>query len=333
MTKKTFFLCITILIPVLLMLLPGSIVGNNETEPLSGDVKLIPGIIQAEDYGLTSRWRSLGLEGIDLRAVDGELGGYHVSKMTKGDWLAYKVTIPESGYFSLRARVASVDDSGFSMSIGGTDCFGVKEFRPVNGGDWEDITVHSFYLPEGDHELRFRAERGKLDLDKLSITRAVQTPYGGSPKFVPGFVQAENYDNGGQNVAYYDTTPGNICYYKAHRFQDVDVENNPVNPNTTNVGWIAANEWLEYTIEVRNQGIYKIFIMAACPTGGKVKIQVSTTDPGSIRTFPASGGDNQTYQSYYISQRFLMPGQYIVRVTMLQGMWNFDNMHFMFWPL
>lgn len=33
--------------------------------------------------------------------------------------------------------------------------------------------------------------------------------YGGSPAVIPGTIEAEEYDYGGEGVAYYDTDPGN----------------------------------------------------------------------------------------------------------------------------
>ena len=35
-------------------------------------------------------------------------------------------------------------------------------------------------------------------------------PYGGLPWMVPGLIEAEDYDTGGQGVAYNDTTAGNL---------------------------------------------------------------------------------------------------------------------------
>jgi hypothetical protein len=55
----------------------------------------------------------------------------------------------------------------------------------------------------------------------VACTRVVsQTPYPGvSP--LPGTVEAEHYDLGGPNIAYFDTTPGNSS--GAFRADDVDI--------------------------------------------------------------------------------------------------------------
>ena len=63
---------------------------------------------------------------------------------------------------------------------------------------------------------------------------------------MPGTVQAANFDNGGEGVAYHDTTPGNTG--GAYRATDVDIE--PASDGGYDVGWIAAGEWLNYTVNV-----------------------------------------------------------------------------------
>lgn len=42
-----------------------------------------------------------------------------------------------------------------------------------------------------------------------TVVSAQSTPYGGTPVSVPGTIQAENFDEGGSGVAYYDNSPGN----------------------------------------------------------------------------------------------------------------------------
>ena len=71
----------------------------------------------------------------------------------------------------------------------------------------------------------------------------VQSPYGGTPRQIPGRIEAEEYDEGVNGVAYHDATAGNEG--TVFRSDDVDVE---VRDGGYNVGWIADGEWLEYTV-------------------------------------------------------------------------------------
>jgi beta-glucosidase-like glycosyl hydrolase len=65
---------------------------------------------------------------------------------------------------------------------------------------------------------------------------------------VPGLLQAEDYDVGGEGAAYHDTTAGNTG--GAYRSEDVDIEAN--GPGAFHVAYVAPGEWLRYTIEATN---------------------------------------------------------------------------------
>src|SRR5437016_223918 len=77
---------------------------------------------------------------------------------------------------------------------------------------------------------------------------AQQTPYGGTNAVIANgsTIQAENYDVGGEGVAYHDTTTGNTG--GQFRSDDVDIETSGDAGGGYNVGWIVDGEWLEYTV-------------------------------------------------------------------------------------
>ena len=58
---------------------------------------------------------------------------------------------------------------------------------------------------------------------------------------LPGIVQAEDYDDGGEGSAYHDTEPENLG--GAYRLQEgVDIQS--LEEGGLNVGWARAGEWL-----------------------------------------------------------------------------------------
>ncbi len=64
-------------------------------------------------------------------------------------------------------------------------------------------------------------------------------------------IQFEDYNTGGQNVGYYDTTAGNTG--TKYRADDVDIQNctdptTPAGQTCYNVGWTAPGEWLAYDV-------------------------------------------------------------------------------------
>lgn len=91
-----------------------------------------------------------------------------------------------------------------------------------------------------------------------------QAPYGGTAHPIPGTIEAEEYDVGGNGFAYYDTSEGNEGGADFRLDEDVDLEDCSDNGGGYNLGWTVAGEWTEYTVEVENAGKYDIDFQLAC---------------------------------------------------------------------
>ena len=86
-------------------------------------------------------------------------------------------------------------------------------------------TASHIYSAAGTYTVSVTAtdkDGGVSTAAKQAVTIKASTPYGGKAWAIPGQIQAENYDAGGQNVAYYDTTTGNAG--KVYRTDDVDLQ-------------------------------------------------------------------------------------------------------------
>ncbi|ACL15779.1 GDSL-type esterase/lipase family protein [Methanosphaerula palustris] len=75
---------------------------------------------------------------------------------------------------------------------------------------------------------------------------------------VPGTLQAEQYDNGGEGTAYHDTTPGNQG--GEYRQDDVDIESGA---SGYDLCFIRTGEWVNYTMQVATAGDYTAAFRAA----------------------------------------------------------------------
>src|SRR5204862_7113343 len=80
---------------------------------------------------------------------------------------------------------------------------------------------------------------------------AQQTPYAGAIA-IPGTLQAENFDNGGEGVARHDTTAGNLFGSTVYRTTDVDVGQIP--SGRFHVGAVEAAEWVEHPLNIACAG-------------------------------------------------------------------------------
>ena len=95
---------------------------------------------------------------------------------------------------------------------------------------------------------------------------AQQTPYGGTPRNIPGLVEIEDFDNGGEGVAYHDNDASNNGD-GPRQDEGVDIHASADNGSPT-IGWFKDGEWMEYTVNVTS-GTYNINIRVANPDDGR----------------------------------------------------------------
>ena len=124
---------------------------------------------------------------------------------------------------------------------------------------------------------------------------AQQGPYGGTPQSIPGIIEAEEYDLGGEGIAYHDLDPGNQAEQYGGQFrltEGVDVE--ICSEGGYNVGWMSTGEWIEYTVSVVRSGNYTLRMrMASAQTGGTIHVAFNGVDVTGIQTVPNTGGWQQ----------------------------------------
>ena len=117
-----------------------------------------------------------------------------------------------------------------------------------------------------------------------------QTPFGGTAPVLPARIEAENYDNGGEGVAYHKNTvgtPGGV--YRTN--EDVGLEPTTDSGGGYIVAWINTGDWLEYTVNPPDpSAIYRISVrVASKPGGGQLRLRLDGTVLGTV-TIPQTGG-------------------------------------------
>lgn len=118
---------------------------------------------------------------------------------------------------------------------------------------------------------------------------------------IPGRLQCEYYDLGGENVAYHDidsVNSGSGGLNKANgsylhefrskeavdisytKFQDPPIDNSPYNfvdpiANDLYIGWTEAGEWVKYTIDVKEKGRYNLSLMYTANKNAKIGLAIN----------------------------------------------------------
>ena len=153
-----------------------------------------------------------------------------------------------------------------------------------------------------------------------------QSPY--VTHAIPGLIQAEDYDNGGAEVAYTDTDTGNNG--GAYRSDDVDIETTADVGGGYNVGWMSGGEWLEYTIDDVSSGTYDIRFRVASKNTTKNKTLTAELDGKPLGTVNISGtGGWQRWETVTLPEVSIDGGSgQILRLTVGGGSFNLNSVEF-----
>jgi hypothetical protein len=118
----------------------------------------------------------------------------------------------------------------------------------------------------------------------------VSTPYGGKAHAIPGVIEAEHYDEGPPGVAYHDFDEKNHGVdYRGPTH--VDIEARPDASNGHGIGWTKAGEWLVYTVDVAEAGVYRIEMPVAIKgKGGTFHLEFDGVDKTGPIEVPDTGG-------------------------------------------
>jgi hypothetical protein len=158
--------------------------------------------------------------------------------------------------------------------------------------------------------------------DSVANTTIGQTPYYGNPFQIPVKIQAEDFDNGSEGIAYHDLDAGNAG--NTYRLNtDVDIEKWTA-LNSYALGYVQDGEWVEYTINVLQTKKYDIFLSVASKlTGGTLHIEIDGTDiSGPVKT-PGTGGWG-VFQELWVPQLEFPQGEHIMRLFFDKGDFNLD---------
>lgn len=128
--------------------------------------------------------------------------------------------------------------------------------------------------------------------------------YKSGAQSIPGKLQCEYYDFGGEGIAFHDSdsinsgsgslNPANGSYLNEFRINEaVDIsftklddrliDNNPFNivepkKDQFYVGWTKPGEWTKYTVNVTKTGTYALGLMYTSNQNGKISISVNDKD-------------------------------------------------------
>jgi len=150
----------------------------------------------------------------------------------------------------------------------------------------------------------------------VGSAHADSKPYKGKVHRIPGKIEAEHYDEGAPGKAYHDLDEKNhgADYREATQ---VDIEKRSDASNGHGIGWTRKDEWLNYTVEVKESGIYTIEMpVASRKTGGLFLLEIKGKALCKPIRIPDTGGWDKL-KLIKCADVKLASGRYVIRVVML----------------
>lgn len=161
---------------------------------------------------------------------------------------------------------------------------------------------------------------------RIVLTSNVQSAYNGAPQNIPGTVEVEDYDNGGEGIAYQDNDAANQG--GGYRLNEgVDIGGGPNNGFV--LGYVGAGEWIEYTVNVETAGIYSVKAEIASADAAS-EFTLSFANDARISFATPLTGDWNAYQEISASNAVMLEaGQQVMRLDITGARaFNLDRMIF-----
>ncbi|NLP01070.1 MAG: carbohydrate-binding protein [Fibrobacter sp.] len=223
------------------------------------------------------------------------------------------------------AEASDADGSIASVSFySGTTLLGSDNTAPYS--------IEYSGLKAGTHTITARAtdNQGQIGVSApVTISLVAQrAPYGTSPHQIPGRIEAEEYDRGGEGTAYHEANGNGNEGLADFRNDEVDIEVTQDQSGSYNIGYALSGEWLEYTINVAATGTYNIDLRVAVNGSGRsLKIEMDGVNITGNIELPNTGGW-QTWTTVTKNDVELTAGEHVMRITFNTDYMNLNYVEF-----
>jgi len=150
--------------------------------------------------------------------------------------------------------------------------------------------------------------------------KPVRKPFHGYALPIPGIIQAEDFDKGGQGFTFYDTGTSNIAgAYRPN--EEVDIYDR--NGTGFHIGNAMPGEWYEYSVDVKTTGKYEVgFHLASLMGGGKFQVKIGNVVSDTLKA-PRTNSWMTTQK--VSTTMYLEEGEHIMRFSVIADpLFNID---------
>jgi hypothetical protein len=147
------------------------------------------------------------------------------------------------------------------------------------------------------------------------VVPVTQAPFKGTAWPIPGRIEAEDYDIGGEGVAFHEANTSGNQGAATYRNDEVDIEKTSDLDGTNNVGYTLNGEWLEFSVNVSATDKYNLSLRVATDGAGKtMHAEIDGINITGAITVPNTSGF-QTWQTVIVSNLSLTAGKHTLRLA------------------
>ena len=158
-------------------------------------------------------------------------------------------------------------------------------------------------------------------------------PFSGTPIAVPGTFEAENFDLGGEGVAYHDNVPGNAGgQYRLNEDVDIILSADALGGDYV-VNNFETGEWLAYTVSVAASALYDIELrVSSAFSTSAFHIEIDGKNVTGTVNVPNTG-DWNTFQWVGKKDVSLTAGQHVLKIVADQQYFDLNSIRVTAAPL
>ena len=250
----------------------------------------------------------------------GEKNGVHY------DYMDYNST--PTNYFM--AYIRGMSDQLREWEMGSFYWPGLRD------GDWYSMTKRSGEGANIKLEIVNQSGVDRMKMawaDTVETTPLVREAFSGEPAAIPGVIEAENYDKGGNRFSFYDKDAAN----KGETYREDAVDVVTLDDATCNdaackgyaIGYTEAGEWLEYSVKVAADGKYGVRAnVATASETSKIQLLVDGKVLLDTITFEKVDTTWNVYKQVDLGTADLTAGEHILRLVIAGSYVNVDWLQF-----
>lgn len=257
--------------------------------------------------------------------------GVYMTKIHNNDYIKVRcVDFGDLGADFFTASVSSKNNAKIEIRLDKKDgeLIGTLDIANTNG--WKEVECE-IANTIGKHDLFFifkgATNTELFDFDYWYFTSnsslEPQEPFNGVASSIPGKIEFEDFDKGGQNRSYYDNDKANQG--NEYRNERIDIV---TNDEGYSVGYTNKGEWMAYTVDVKKTMAYDFEARVACGlnTSG-FKLLLDDKEISNEIEVPNTP-DWDTYLTIKGKTQEMKEGEHILKVMLTGSYANLDWIRF-----